>query len=284
MNAQDWALIIYTLFLQSAVGIYAVSRAAVWKETERVERMRFLWLAAGLGIAGVLASFLHLGYPGNALLTMSNLGSSWLSREILLTVCFGAAGLISLFLEHREVGDVNLRNGWAVLTGIVGIALVYVMSMIYRSTAFPAWEHVSTTVGFLATAGVIGSVVVFGRQCCRKGETASTGMTILATLALALLTVEIAAIVTRAVYLGSAGAEAQATAALLMGQYGVLYVFRVILLLVGAAIFVPLVWRMWAEKRAAVVPKLAGAMVALVALGELTGRVLFFATRVKIGL
>ena len=49
--------------------------------------MRFLYLALGMGIAGVLASLTHLGYPLNTLKTMKNLGTSWLSREILLTCC-----------------------------------------------------------------------------------------------------------------------------------------------------------------------------------------------------
>ena len=46
----------------------------------------------------------------------------------------------------------------------------------------------------------------------------------------------------------------------------------------------PLVWRRAAEKKVANMPQFAGALVALVALGELAGRVVFYATRVKIGL
>ncbi|MDF2626939.1 MAG: dmsC1, partial [Symbiobacteriaceae bacterium] len=94
MNAHDWPLIIYTLCLQSAVGIYVVSRMVAWTQAEKPQRMRFLWLVGGLGVAGVIASTLHMGYPWNAVLTMSNLGTSWLSREIVLTISFGVAWIV----------------------------------------------------------------------------------------------------------------------------------------------------------------------------------------------
>lgn len=284
MIAEDLSLIIYTLALQSAVGIYLVSRMVLWNETDKAMRMRFLWLVGALGVIGVLASLTHLGYPLNALKTMSNLGTSWLSREILLTAAFGGAGIVSLVLERQEVGSVQTRNGWAALTGLLGLGLVYVMSMIYRTTAFPSWTHVGTTISFYATAGLIGTAAVFTGQCCQKGEQESKGMTALVIGALALLTVQMASIATHGVYLGSAGPEAQATAALMSGPYAVLYWARVAFVVVGAAIFMPLAWRRWARKQVQSLPQFAGAMVALVGLGELMGRILFYATRVKIGL
>ncbi|HWI65421.1 MAG TPA: DmsC/YnfH family molybdoenzyme membrane anchor subunit [Symbiobacteriaceae bacterium] len=284
MSLHDWPLIIYTLCLQSAVGIYVVSRALAWTETEKVRRMRFLWLVGGLGVAGVVASFLHMGYPWNAVLTMSNLGTSWLSREIVMTISFGAAWLVSLVLERQDVGSVEGRNGWAVVTGLLGLALVFVMSMIYRTTAFPAWEHVSTTIGFYGTAGLIGTAVVFAAQCWQKAEVEPKGLSCLMIGGLAMLALQMTAVAANAAYLGSAGPEAQATAALLSGKYAVLYWSRVALVVVGAAVFMPLAWRRWAEKKAASLPGLAGALVGLVVVGELLGRVLFYGTRVKIGL
>ena len=284
MNLHDWPLIVYTLCLQSAVGIYVVSRMVVWAEAEQARRMRFLWLAGGLGVAGVAASFLHMGYPWNAVLTVTNLRTAWLSREIVLTISFGLAWLVSLLLERRGAGSVQMRNGWGVLTSLLGIALVGVMSMIYRTTAFPAWEHVSTTVGFYATAGLLGTAGVFAGQCCQKGEQEPKGLSALVIGGLAMLAVQMTAIATHGAYLGAAGPEAQATAALISGPYAFLYWSRVALVVVGAAIFMPLAWRRWAQQKATAMPGLAGALVALVGLGELLGRILFYATRVKIGL
>ncbi|HYF75746.1 MAG TPA: DmsC/YnfH family molybdoenzyme membrane anchor subunit [Symbiobacteriaceae bacterium] len=284
MNTHDLPLIIYTLCLQSAVGVYVVSRMVAWTQAEKAQRMRFMWLVGGLGVAGVIASFLHMGYPWNAALTMTNLGTSWLSREIVLTVSFGASWLVSLLLERQGVGSIQVRNAWATWTSLLGLGLVFVMSMIYRTTAFPAWEHGSTTVGFYATAGLIGTAVVFAAQCCKKAEEEPKALTALVIGGVAMLALQMAAVASQGAYLGSAGPEAAETAALLAGPYAAFHWARVILVVVGTAILMPLAWRQWAQKKVASMPGLAGALVALVVVGELVGRILFYSTRVKIGL
>jgi len=284
VNVHDWALILYTLCLQSAVGIYVVSRIVLWNEEAREARMRFLYLALGLGIAGVIASLLHLGYPANALKTMSNLGTSWLSREILFTLVFGVAGIVSVLLERQAVGSVQTRNGWAALTSLLGLGLIFVMSMIYRSSAFLAWAHVSTTLIFYATAGLIGTAAVFAGQCVRKGEEEPRGLAGLVVGAAAALALQVVAIALHGAWLGTAGPEAQATAALMTGQWSVLYWGQILLLVAGAGVCMPLAWQRVVKRKPAAMPQIAGALVALVAVGELAGRVVFYATRVKIGL
>lgn len=278
----DWALIIYTLCIQSAVGIYVVSRLVVAGEADKASRMRFLWLVGGLGVAGVLGSAMHLGNPANALLTMSNLKSSWLSREILFTILFAVAGVVSLVLEARAVGSTALRNGWAVVAGALGLGLVYVMSMIYRSMAFPSWTHFSTTTGFLATAGLIGTVAVFAGESLRKGDGEPRGMKGLLFGALAMLAVQMVTVASHLAYLGGAGKQAQMTAAMLTGDMAVLLWARVGLVVVGAAICLPWAWQQQGVKQK--LSFVAPAALALVGLGELAGRVLFYATRIKIGL
>jgi anaerobic dimethyl sulfoxide reductase subunit C (anchor subunit) len=284
VNMHDWSLILYTLCLQSSVGIYVASRLVLWNAESKEARMRFLYLALGLGIAGVLASLTHLGYPLNALKTMGNLGTSWLSREILLTLLFGVTGIASVVLERQEVGSRETRNGWAVLTSLAGLALIYVMSMIYRTTAFPAWTHVSTTLVFYATAGLIGTSAVFAGLCCRTGGEEPRGLMGLVVGAMAMLALQVMALALHGVYLGTAGPEAQATAALIAGEWSALYWGQIVCIAAGTGIMMPLVWRRVAQKKLANMPQFAGALVALVALGELAGRVVFYATRVKIGL
>jgi anaerobic dimethyl sulfoxide reductase subunit C (anchor subunit) len=124
VTLHDWSLIIYTLCLQSAVGIYVVSRAVAWTESEKARRMSFLWLVGALGVVGVIASFTHMGYPWNAILTMTNFRTAWLSREIVFTVCFGLFWLVSLVLERQQVGSAQVRNGWAAVTSLLGLGLV----------------------------------------------------------------------------------------------------------------------------------------------------------------
>jgi DMSO reductase anchor subunit len=156
--------------------------------------------------------------------------------------------------------------------------------MIYRSTAFPAWEHVSTTLGFYATAGLIGTAVVFAGQCCGKTEEEPKALIALVIGGVAMLALQMVAVASHGAYLGTAGPEAAETAALIAGPYAALQWSRVAFAVVGAAIIMPLAWRQWGLKKLASLPTFGGALVAVVALGELAGRVLFFATRVKIGL
>lgn len=280
----EWALILYTLSIQSAVGIYVVSRVLVAGEEEKASRMRFLWIVGGLGVAGVLASFLHLGSPMGAFLTMSNLGTSWLSREILLTLLFAGAWALTLVMEMREVGSRSLRNGVAVVGGIIGLALVFSMSMIYRSMAFPAWAHISTTVSFFATAGLIGTAAVFAGQCMRKADAEPKGITALLFGGLAMLALQMMTLSSHAAYLGGAGKEAQMTAAMLSGDMVVLLWARVALVVVGAAVLMPWAWRRLSLKNGAALVPVAAVLVTLVSLGELIGRFLFYTTGVKIGL
>jgi drug/metabolite transporter superfamily protein YnfA len=143
---------------------------------------------------------------------------------------------------------------------------------------------VSTTLGFYATAGLIGTAAVFAGQCLQKGEAEPKGLGALVIGALVALAVEMAAIAAQGAYLGTAGPEAQATAALMTGQWSALYWGRMVLAAAGAAVVMPLAWRRLVQKQAAAMPQVAGALVALVGLGELVGRILFYATRVKIGL
>ncbi len=280
----EWPLILYTLFLQSAVGIYVVSQFTLTGEADKSSRMRFLWIVGGLGVAGVLASFLHLGSPASAFGTLSNLATSWLSREILLTILFGSAWLVTLLLEMRQVGSRALRTGWAVVGSVLGISLVFAMSMIYRSLAFPAWAHLSTTVSFLATAGLIGTASVFAGQCLRKGDEEPACATPLLFGALAMLLLQVVTVSAHAAYLGGAGKEAQMTAALLSGDLAVLLWARVALVVLGAAVIMPLAWRRMATKNAGSLVPLGAALVTLVTVGELLGRFLFYTTGVKIGL
>lgn len=280
----EWSLILYTLCIQAAVGIFVASRAVVAGEEEQANRMRFLWIVGGLGVAGVIASVLHLGNPMNAFRTMSNLATSWLSREILFTILFGLTGGLTLVLELKQIGSRSLRNGVAAVAALVGVGLVFVMSMIYRSFAFPAWAHLSTTASFLATTGLIGTAAVFAGQCMRRGEDQPKGLSGLVYGALAMLALQMVSVSSHAAYLGGAGKEAQMTAAMLSGEMALFFWARVALVVIGSAVVMPWVWRRVGTQNGAALAPVAGLLVALVTLGELLGRFLFYATAVKIGL
>ena len=94
---REGSLVAFTLLTQAAAGTCAFLLAFEWRaeragagasvESAALPILSFALVAALLGLA---ASFLHLGNPRNAVRALGNLGSSWLSREILLAALFTA--------------------------------------------------------------------------------------------------------------------------------------------------------------------------------------------------
>lgn len=80
---------------------------------------------AGLGLAAMGISALHLGRPARAWRGIVNWGSSWISREAVLTVLFVCAGSAAAF-----AGRTGPATAWAVAA--VGFAALLAMDMVYR--------------------------------------------------------------------------------------------------------------------------------------------------------
>lgn len=114
-------------------------------------------LVSGVLLAlAVVISMLHLGSPLGAYLSILNAGSSWLSREILATILFGGLWLAAFVLELRNVGGLWLGR----LAALAGVVLVFVMSKLYTATVIPAWSTAYTTAAFLATALLLGGLLL----------------------------------------------------------------------------------------------------------------------------
>jgi anaerobic dimethyl sulfoxide reductase subunit C (anchor subunit) len=100
---------------------------------------------AALTLAGLLASLLHLGTPSKAWRALSNVRTSWLSREVLCASLFVAALMVVL---------VTGRALW--LAQATGAALVVSMVQVYRLRTVAAWNSVRTTVSFVGTTLLLG--------------------------------------------------------------------------------------------------------------------------------
>lgn len=159
---KERSLVLFTLLMQTAAGAYLVSIGLqFWfgdslsvLDTILLFRVAF-WLVMGLSILGLLASFLHLGSARNAWYALSNLRSSWLSREIFFALFF--TGGVSLF----SILGANTRPGLAmaaldVITGLSGLALVYCMGRIYRLRTVPSWNKPLTGLNFWTTTLLLG--------------------------------------------------------------------------------------------------------------------------------
>ena len=120
MNTKEWALIAYTILTQMSVGAFVVLglahtyalRKAGEKQANALSNRALLAIGPVLVLA-TLASLFHLGNPTNAYRAISNIGSSWLSREILLTLLFIGAGGVFAIMQWRQIGEFRVRQAIA---------------------------------------------------------------------------------------------------------------------------------------------------------------------------
>lgn len=125
-------------------------------------------LAAALVIFGfgVLCSMLHLSDPLISFYSITNLGTSWLSREILFVGLFGFSTLLFFFVRNAMV---NL------LAAAAGVGLVAVMSRVYTSPPVPFWSTDFTFWVFLSTGVMLGAATLLLIAAVRNnGQGAAT--------------------------------------------------------------------------------------------------------------
>jgi anaerobic dimethyl sulfoxide reductase subunit C (anchor subunit) len=167
----EWPLVLFTLSIQMGVGLFCTGETLDWLYSHRYGftvfrpiRIRFRTAAAALTGVGLLTSFFHLGSPFGAVLSLSNLKASWLSREILLVVVFAGATLFLLLIVLLSRAYRGLQGLIALMGGTVGILLIAAMSKIYMLPAVPLWNRITTPLSFFIDTwllGILAAVVLF---------------------------------------------------------------------------------------------------------------------------
>ncbi len=307
MELREWALILFTILAQMSVGSFVVlgimhffvQRNAGAQEADRMTDRALMAIGPVL-VLGLTASIFHLGSPLNAPRAVSNLATSWLSREIMFGVLFAALGFLFAILQWRKIGSITHRTvlGW--VTALVGLALVFSMARVYMLETQPAWNTISTPVLFFVTTFLLGSLAIgtalvanfmylknkepgcAETQCNLLGGT----MRWIAIASIVLLGIELITIPLQTGSLtSSAVPQAVASVAMYMNQFGVLFALRLILVFLGAGVFALFVYRnALTTGREQVIGYLVFGAFALVLVAELIGRYLFYATQVKIGI
>jgi len=145
---EEAPLVAFTLLVQMAVGGFW---AMLWLFHDAPQLLSMLWIGLCLG-AGMLASFAHLGTKRNAWRVLNHLRKSWLSKEILLTILFGAGWLVTLtsMILHTNLFILNWLSAW------IGLVLIYGMSRVYRLPAVPVWNSWRTQARFFISAALLG--------------------------------------------------------------------------------------------------------------------------------
>ena len=159
----EWPLLIFTVCMQAAIGGMLMLWLYYKKISDSGEEKTFtamrmpLLIIAGLSLIGLIASFTHLGTPTNAFNTIRNIGSSWMSREILVTGLFIAAAFITagLAIIQKKINPTLL-----LVSTLIGLVDIYCMAAIYAKTLVSGWNSINTFTSFYGTALVLGPVLV----------------------------------------------------------------------------------------------------------------------------
>jgi anaerobic dimethyl sulfoxide reductase subunit C len=306
MDLHDLSLIIFTILAQMSVGAFIVlgivhfyaSRKAGTAEAERMSDRALLAIGPVL-VLGLLASLFHLGNPFVAYRAITNLGTSWLSREILFGVLFAASGFLFALLQWRKIGSPGLRNIIAWVTAVFGVVLVYSMARVYMLETQPAWNTSATIISFFATTFLLGGLAIGAAfvvnyalvkqadpSCaevqCNLLRGSLKGIAVAAVL---LLGIEVITTPLLIAYLAGGGAAAQASASLFGTEFALLQGLRLGLVFLGAGVLAFFLFQSAGSPgRERVAGNLAISAFALVLAAEVIGRFLFYATHVRIGI
>ena len=301
MNVHEWALICFTILAQMAVGsflVLCVMRALAAKfasqDLDGLTDWPFLALGAMMVVA-LVASLFHLGNPLNAPRAVANLRSSWLSREILCAVLFTAVAGAFELAQWRKVASVGLRNVVAWLAVVIGLALVFVMAKAYMLPTVPVWDTVLTPLSFFTTTlllGVVATAAALVASAAAQKKAASDSQALLvrsalrwlALAAMILLGVEF---VVAPFYVANLVAHPPTMLGgiTLAGGYGVLFAVRLLLVFAGAGVLGLFLYQFaLLPSRQKVLGNLAYAVFGLVLASEVLGRLIFYASRLRIGM
>ncbi|MDD4730568.1 MAG: dimethyl sulfoxide reductase anchor subunit [Desulfovibrio sp.] len=158
MFTSDWSLVLFTILMQTAVGMLVISEVARFVAPQGAPR-KLAWqapVACGISALGLLASLSHLGTPTHSFFTIFNVGSSWLSREILAVGGFFGATLLLVLLRRK-----NPANHFWALSGaamFIGLVAVFIMSKVYMLETIPVWDTSGTALSFYGTMLLAGAV------------------------------------------------------------------------------------------------------------------------------
>lgn len=166
MNVHELPMILFTVIAQMSVGTFIILGliqliASRRHDRQSVERLTepVVYAIGPAMVLGLAASTLHMNDISNTLNVFRNLGSSWLSREIVFGMAFAALGFAFALMQWFKVSTIRIRQLVAAATALSGIALIWSMAQIYYSlTTVPAWNTPIVPVHFFATTLLLGAL------------------------------------------------------------------------------------------------------------------------------
>lgn len=306
MNVREWALPVYTILMQLAVGAFAI----LWlirhlagskfsaKEIDRIISNPILVIAFTAAVAMGGAHF-HLSKPFHSFLAVFNFKSSWLSREIVFSVLFFLSTMSVLYLTYFQTHHRRLISilGWLAI--LFGSTLIYCMARIYLIPTQVAWNSTTVIFSFFTTALMVGSMTIstlmvldlkfaeikkaddveLRTQVIRYSSGGLTTLTVfLVALSLVIIYVQIR-------LLAQGDLIARTSLSLLVDLYLPLFMMRLVFLVYASTSLVVSVVKMY-RLRSTPQSLMSSVYLSclLILIGEIIGRFLFYATHIRVGL
>ncbi len=150
-------LVVMLVLTQLSVGAFVVDAIAsrfVADDVLASLRPVHSLVALSVGIAALAASVFHLGRPLYAFRAVRGLRTSWMSREIVAFGLFAGAALAYAVASLAWPGEVHAVLGWTVAG--VGLGAIACSVAIYHATRRAWWTASITGFKFFLTAAVLG--------------------------------------------------------------------------------------------------------------------------------
>ena len=306
MNVREWALPVYTILMQLAVGAFAI----LWlirqgagskfsqQEIDRIISNPLLVIAFTAAVAMGGAHF-HLSKPFHSFLAVLNFKSSWLSREIVFSVLFLLLAMSVLYLTYFRTHRRQLITvlGW--LATLFGTILIYCMARIYLIPTQVAWNSTSVIFSFYITSLMLGGMAIATLMVLdlkfaeiKKADDVKLRAQIiryssggLTTLTAALVALNIVIIYIQIRLLAQGDLIARTSLGLLVDLYLPLFLLRLVFLVYASISLICAVVRMYrlqSTPQNLMTPVYLSCLLILV--GEIIGRFLFYATHIRVGL
>ncbi|MDQ7818547.1 MAG: DmsC/YnfH family molybdoenzyme membrane anchor subunit [Melioribacteraceae bacterium] len=303
MHFAECPLILFTIMVQMAVGaflflgvIHHLSLVKLNDEIFTVISKPILNVTGFILVLAVIVAGFHLGNPINAFNALNNLGTSWLSREILSLILFLLSGGFFLLIYIRQKLNRKLVFSLALITVALGYIAIASMAMVYMLETVPVWNNLFTPLAFVFTSLILGSGAILHalniiinkkKYSLLLNEFSIQKLTdpfkIISLFILGLLFFQVIIMFSQLIYLGSGDETLRSSFGILIEKNILLIILRLLLLLSAFLWLISLLVKYNRTRDLLLKRKYYALYFGILLLEELIGRYLFYAMYFRIG-
>ena len=306
MNVREWALPIYTVLIQLSTGIlfFLCFIRLYFRKRIKLQNVDQVFSPYTLVVfvtivTAIVGAHFHLSKPFLSLYALRNIGTSWLSREILFTVLLFFSSLALWVSCQFSSHDEKRKTALGFLSIFFGLATVFCMTKIYLLPTQLLWNQPMTMVSYFSSVIILGAITVPTLMVMdlKYGELTENrfneARNMILTRSYRLFSIIIAimglsSIITMIYFLvsmESLGDTARVSYQLITSLYAPLLVSRLLSMVIGIGFFIGIdiaVKRTGKNFQDFIMHSYTACL--LIIISEITARFLFYATHVRIGI